>query len=113
MWTRAATRRELIEIIQSERAEDPGHRLFSNFGFTSTTSLSPRNDSELLLVWRDDPRDLCTLPNVIVTPSDQRDFFAWAATYVKPLRPLTAYIRISTFELAEQALSLQTNPTLR
>src|SRR5258708_924407 len=108
MWVRATNRRELIEIIQAERLEEPRDTLFSRFEFISTTSLSSRNKSEeLLLVWYDDPREVFTLPNLIITPPDQRDFFAWALTYLNTLRPLTAYIRISTHELAERALKMQ------
>jgi hypothetical protein len=61
----------------------------------------------------EDPRDVMTLPNVIITgATEQRDFFAWASTYLQTLRPLSAYMRISDFETAQHALNMQGSPTL-
>src|ERR1035437_3787880 len=113
MWIKETTRRELIDIVQAERLEDSGERLFSRYDFKAVSSLSSVDSpEELLLVWQDDPREVLTLPNLIVTASEQRDFFAWALTYLNTLRPLTAYIRVCTYQVAEQALKLQTTPAL-
>lgn len=113
MWVRATNRRDLIDIVQVERSYEPADRLFSGYEFSAVSSLTaPNKSDEFLLVWQDDPREVLTLPALIVTVSEQRDFFAWASTYLNTLRPLTAYIRVSSYHAAEQALKLQTPPTL-
>jgi hypothetical protein len=114
MWVKATNRRELIDIVQAERLVERADRLFSRYDFSAVSSLSSvETREELLLVWQDDPREVQALPNLIVTGSiEQRDFFAWALTYLHALRPLTAYIRVSTYQTAEQALKLQPVPTL-
>src|ERR1700732_3670961 len=103
MWVKTTNRRELIDIMQAGLLEDSS-RLFARYEFNAVSSLSfSASKGDLLLVWQDDPREMLTLPNVIVTDSDERDLLAWASTYLNTLTPLTAYLRVCSFEVAEQA----------
>jgi hypothetical protein len=112
MWVKTTNRRELIDILQARILEDSGG-LFSRYEFSAVSSLSPpHRTGDLILVWQDDPREMLTLPNLIVADGDERDLLAWALTYLNTLTPLTAYIRVSNFENAEQAFKFQPTPNL-
>jgi len=115
MWIKATNRRELIDILQTERNSGAEDTLFPRRDFGAVSALSPELlDDELLLVWQDDPRDSISLPNAIITKSrESRDFLAWAATYVHALRPLTAYVRVTDYQIAERAMKIQNPPSLQ
>jgi hypothetical protein len=114
MWVKTVNRRELIEIFQAERLRDSDARVGRDFEYIPTSALSlPAREEDLILVWHDDPREALSLPNLIVTPTEQRDFFAWALTYLNTLRPISAFVRIATYDVAERALRLLTTPSLR
>lgn len=58
--------------------------------------------NDLLLVWQRPPVEKFLLPNAIVVAEDGlKDFIAWALTYFRHIRPITAHCRILTPSLAK------------
>ena len=112
MWVKKATRRELIDVVQGERLP-VSERLFPGHEFSAVSSLASVDaGGDLILVWQEDPRETLGLPNLIVTGEDERDFLAWASSFLNVLNPLTAYVRVTTHQTAIEALKLHAVPEL-
>ncbi|MDY3562264.1 hypothetical protein R5W23_003726 [Gemmata sp. JC673] len=108
MWLLPVTRRELVELITPRRDADvPGaveeHR--------STLDLV-RSDS-MVALWPERPSDFGRMPTAIVVPEGtKRDTLAWLSTYVRDLRPFTAYCRVVERSTAERFLRGPASPSL-
>jgi hypothetical protein len=90
MWTFQATRTDLLNIIQAER----GLKTPDNIRFENSAQL-PSLRSDLLLVWRENPRDVPVLPEVVIVPTlGTHDFLAWTSTYLADYNPITAQLRV-------------------
>jgi hypothetical protein len=89
MWKLAVTRRELVDLIGLRRGNNVAGVIEGN---DSSIEL-PRRDV-MLAIWPSPPTDL-GLPTAIIVPrGSQRDVLAWLTTYVRDLRPFTAYCRV-------------------
>ena len=54
---------------------------------------------EVILVWKEISNDYQFLPIYICTPKGKsREFIAWATTYLKHMRPFTAFVRVVDIE---------------
>lgn len=77
----------------------------------SLTTLSCQSD--MSLVWRNPPVEEFVLPNaIIVKEGSTQDFLAWASTYFRHIRPLTAHCHILTPSVAQIAAQSDL-PTIR
>lgn len=104
MWTRTATRKELVDILTQREIERFSVQEVSTLGLLSSLG------EDVQLVWPDDPTEFFSLPTLmLVDRRQQRDFFAWVSTYYQTLRPFTAYCRV----LDRQALDSWTNVASR
>ncbi len=91
MWTSKITRDELIALAQAEQLKNKTLRPLE-----SLSDIEHLSDG-LIGVWDEKPHDW-TLPSIVVMPyNEKRDFFAWAASYVK-VKPFTAFVRTLDFE---------------
>lgn len=62
------------------------------------------NGNDLVLVWQRQPIEKFLLPNaIIVAEGGLKDFIAWALTYFRYIRPITAHCRILTPSLLKIA----------
>ena len=98
MWTKSATRKELLGIFQSPPPWDLGDIQQSDL-------LVPwfRNPGDVFLIWPDNPRERPMLPaTVVVARESQRDFLAWAMTYLPNVRPFTAFCRVVDPDMANK-----------
>jgi hypothetical protein len=59
---------------------------------------------DLLLIWNDEWQTKIPLPSIICTPNGKsKEFLAWTSTYIKHLRPFTAFSRVMDVEEFENA----------
>jgi hypothetical protein len=53
------------------------------------------HDEEILLVWKEDDYRSKYFPIYICTPKGKvKEFLAWASTYMKQMKPFTAFTRV-------------------
>src|SRR6266496_4589797 len=73
------------------------------------------SNEELTLVWDDaGENESASLPNVIFVVEDKlEDFLAWSATYLRAVRPLTAFCRVASREAATPLLDIAPPHDLR
>lgn len=89
MYTASVSRREFLDILQRSYPGTPLSRTRDERDYDL-------KGEDLQLVWKDERqcRDY-VLPSMVVIPAGgQKDFFAWAFTYLATLRPFTAFIRV-------------------
>src|SRR5271154_4342976 len=90
MWIARATRKEFIEVIQSCRS--PASAEARKLDVPELTRLS---SDALQLVWRERPNERASFPALVVVQREhQRDFLAWALTYLASYRPFTSFCRV-------------------
>jgi hypothetical protein len=108
MWIARATRKEFIEVIQSGRS--PASAEARELDSLDLTRLS---SDELQLVWRERPNERASFPALVVVQREhQRDFLAWALTYLASYRPFTSFCRVVDATTASTALGRSGFPTL-
>src|SRR4051812_30692338 len=109
MWRMGTTRSEFLDLILS----DPPFTSKGSVEFDALSSQSLNWPEEFQLIWRDNPKEVPSLPPIILVRKEQRrEFFAWSLTYLKTLRPITAYSRVIEPEVALRLLSRDKTPFL-
>lgn len=107
MWQLPLSRRELVEAL-SPRGWNPS-RAFQE----SRPSLDMVRPDQVVAVWPMSPTEFGPLPTTLVVhDGEQRDTLAWLATYVRDLRPFTAFCRVVERSTAERFLSGPSSPHL-
>ena len=107
MWVARADRKLLLGAL---RLENPPPAPLSE---VSEFPGGLRQSDGMLALWRDDPRLKPTLPAaIILDPQRQPEFFAWTWSFLRDLRPLTAFVRVADWDAAEFALRRQDPPSL-
>lgn len=108
MWMKSVTRKEFLDVIQTERPVGPGYEVQAEFGLAALYGAD-----ELCLIWREDPGGTRSLPAAVLVKADRRrDFLAWVLTYLPAFRPFTAYFRVVEPSMAERALQRRGPPSL-
>ncbi len=103
MWTKTLTRDDLLELLQARGVVVDGVLESSRIV----------GGGQAQVIWRQDPRQYAGLPAVIVIDEGkQREFLAWAASYLHDLSPLTAFCRVIDTSSAERALRYKAIPSL-
>jgi len=88
MFFAKADKKSFLDLLQSRNAKD----IFSIQQFPLIPSLK---DEELLLIWKDEPSHNNYFPIYICTPTGkEKELIAWTSTYLKTLKPVTAFTRI-------------------
>jgi len=99
MYILSCNRRQFADFISNSRPlGDSGLKESDSF-----YNFSIKGD-DLVLVWQRAPIEKFVLPNaIIVAEGNLKNFTAWALTYFRHIRPITAYCRILTPSLARMA----------
>ena len=97
MWIKPSSRKELIDLASPVRRPVAGA---SEIGRTGTVQIKQLGGTELFFLWDENPEKAAQFPSAIVIPEpEQREFFAWTATFLEYFRPLTAYSRVLDINL--------------
>ena len=87
---RNVQRREFLELLQSAERQIP-----SLTNREQTLFSDNHRWDELMLIWPPEQSTGQGLPSVIVVDDGtEREFLAWAATYLSDFRPFTSYFRV-------------------
>jgi hypothetical protein len=108
MWVKIATRKDLLEIMQADPPWD-----LRNLRESESPEPWPAAPGDILLLWPDSPHERPTLPaTAVIARADQRDFLAWAMTYLPHARPFTAFCRVADSEIAGKIFRRKGKPWL-
>lgn len=107
MHSTSLSSRELLDVLSLQHRDDGAQRVLD---MESTA----KTGQYLTAFWRrDSPSWGNAVPNLITLPKDeQRDFLAWAYTYLPSLRPLTAFIRLLDPTTASKLLEQDSDPNM-
>lgn len=106
MWTLPLNRRGLVELLAAARAtplavEQP------------TPPLDLAVGDQIVALWPVHPEHFGATPAVVVVPDEtHRDWLAWLATYVREMRPFTAFCRVVGRSVVEQFVAAPSAPSL-
>lgn len=89
MYSLTATRSKLLDALTGKRVELARQS-------TPDEILNSETEAQIATaVWMDDPRTQPALPVLLVTPDGRtREWMGWIATYLKQIRPFTAFCRV-------------------
>lgn len=105
MWTTTIDRRGFVDFLEDETAK--------RFHIERRDVIDSVSPGAITLVWKTDPRENYELPVLaIVAASDRQELLAWSMTYVGPLRPLTAFVRVVTPDELAPYVSPSPSPRL-
>lgn len=90
MFFTKSEKKSFLDLLQSRNARN----IFNIKELPLDIYLS-LNDEELLFIWKDEPSNNHYFPIYICTPTKKsKEFLAWASTYLKTLKPFTAFTRV-------------------
>jgi hypothetical protein len=108
MWILSATRRELVDLINTR----PGRDTAAAKEFESPSLEFVRGES-MAVIWPMRPSEFSSLPTALIVPDGaQRDCLAWLTTYVRDFRPFTAFCRVIEKSVAQKFLGRPDTPNL-
>ncbi|MBN1512325.1 MAG: hypothetical protein JXB13_09945 [Phycisphaerae bacterium] len=108
MWVLPVKRRELVDLITPNRGGDVPGAVEEN-----RPSFDIVRSDVMAAVWPAQPAEFGRLPTAIIVPEGaRRDSLAWLATYVRDLRPFTAFCRVVERPIAERFLKGPSAPNL-
>lgn len=108
MWLLPITRRELVELITPRRADDVAGAVEKH-----RPSFDMVRSETMAAVWPARPAEFGRIPTAIVVAEGMlKDTLAWLSTYVRDLRPFTAYCRVVERLTAEQFMRGPAAPSL-
>ena len=101
LWTASFRRENLIELIEGH-----GQRPKKN---TRLLDKTPEVEGELLGIWSaTEAHSLSPLPQVIVgSQRSLEDLFAWSASYLRAMGPISSLVRILTLEQFSDLLNIR------
>ena len=86
------------------------HKSFRNAARLGLPEYSPESQS-LWVSWPEKSEQIDDMPRlIIVADEDLTDFLAWAVTFLQPIRPLTAFIRIIPWSVYDMVRDMQSQP---
>lgn len=87
MWAKTITRKDLLALFDGSGGTIDPVRV-------NEETLSGVSNDRITALWKGQPR-ISSIPDVLLVPQIEEDeFFAWVATYLTALRPLTAHCRV-------------------
>lgn len=100
MWIKPGSRQSLLELLSNKAGLVKDAKQLTNKELRLASS-------EMNFVWKENPQVKQVLPHTILVSGDsQREFLAWAATFLPTFSPFTAFFRvldISTFRIFSDA----------
>lgn len=97
-----------LSIVQS----DTNQKKHDNVAQGNLLSLD-KSSEELFLIWPSEYSQSRSLPStVVISPSEKETFHAWAASYVRSLKPFSAFIRVVDTETFDSLPATTIEPRL-
>lgn len=108
MWIMTCDQESVLEIFQAEGLMESS-RAYEERDYGKVQLLK----DGYAVIWEHEKAIGRTLPNVVVVPSVQeREFLAWVVTYIRRLRPFTAFIRVIPQEETNPFRDMEDPPNL-
>src|SRR5436309_435097 len=93
MWISQLSKGDILR-----RLTQPRYERLDVFHVPERRFINQPSEENVLAVWDDEPSLETTLPSVLVVrDEDQRDFLAWATTFLTSYKPFTAHFRVISF----------------